>query len=149
MNSVISAIKTKLDSDATLLAFLGSNSHFTDSKSAATKQNSIFPAGWLKTMKNVPVVTLDQGTFTKRGSFLFDELLYIRAYNDPSATNVTMNDILQRIKTLINSIPGRTVTLDIADGVVVELKWEGRLQPVFDEGFQLRFIEDSYRIYLL
>lgn len=145
MNTVMTAVKRTLDNDDTLLSLLGSNIHFKKGGSA-NKRNSILPAGFLNTMKNFPVITTDQGQLSRNGTFLYNELFYIRVYNELSATTVKMNDILNRVKKLIDK---QDLAMDTEEALGVELRWEGRLQPIVDEQFGVRFIEDTYRIYLL
>jgi len=146
MNSTTSAIYDILQDDLTLVNMLGSNRPFHSPSGALSKQNSIVPAGQINGKFITPFVSLQEGNLTLISEKLKDESFYVRCYNDINKTGVAINNVLDRVVELIDR-----VELNIVDEKhrFVKIKWESRLPLLVDEGFNLNFREDRYRLYIL
>jgi hypothetical protein len=146
MNSTTSAIYDILQADLTLLNLLATNTPFYSPSGSTSKANSIVPAGQISGKFNTPFVSLQEGNLTLISEKLKDESFYVRCYNDINKTGVAINNILDRIIELLDR-----VELNIVDEKhrFVKIKWESRLPLLVDEGFNLNFREDRYRLFIL
>lgn len=145
MNDTINEIYKVLIADTTLTNMLASNKPAHNPSGTSARTNSIVPQAVASEKMNVPFIMLAEGSETKIGSKLLDESLYVRCYNDRKKSNVVINQIIERVKTLLD---GKVLTLT-SRRQVEKVKYETTLPPLLDEEVNLRFRESRYRLFLL
>lgn len=133
-----------LSSDTTLTDMLGLNAPFYDDTGTETRANSIVPADMVKRKLNTPFITIQEGSETKIGSNLKDESFFIRCYNDIRKSYVRVNEILDRVRDLLDG-----ADLELSDRVLVKVSFESRLPGLEEEGMELKFKEERYRLQVL
>lgn len=133
-----------LSSDDTLVNMLGYNSPFYDPNGTMSKANSIVPADMVKRRLNTPFITIQEGSETRVGSSLIDESFFIRCYNDVSKSYVKINEILDRVREILDG-----ASLTLSDRVFVKISFEARLPGLEEEGMELKFKEERYRLQVL
>lgn len=144
MKSANEKIYSLLAADETLTDMLGLNAPFYDPSGTQTRANSIVPADMVKRKFNTPFVTIQEGSETKIGSTLKDESFFIRCYNDIRKSYVRINEILDRIRELLDG-----ANLELSDRVFVKASFEARLPGLEEEGMELKFKEERYRLQVL
>lgn len=138
------AIFTRLKEDTTLVNMLPSNAPFHDPKGTRTKANSIVPASQIRPDMEKPLVTVQEGTETRIGQKFEDEVFFIRCYNVIDKTYVEIDQVLARIKVLLDDYD-----FIFDNSVNVRTRYEIILPGLVDEGLNLRFREQRFRIYKL
>lgn len=146
MNATINAIYEILKNDETLVGLLALNKPYWNPEGTAEKVNSIIPADVISTSFEMPFLSIQEGPATKLGERFFDEFVFIRCYNGVDKTSVELNNILERVKLLLDNAE---LSLTGSRYGFVRMRWTGSLPPLVDEAFNLRFGEHRYRILLL
>ena len=145
MKAEKSKIAAALEGDTTLLNMLASNKPYYDPNGALAKVNSIIPAGKANGDMNMPFVTVKVGSATKIGYKFGDQVFYIRAYDSKERSYISIEEILERIKTLLDNY---TLSFtNYGNAVPVKLKYEGSLPEQEDQPLDLNFGENIFRLY--
>lgn len=144
MKSSNERIFALLVNDETLTDMLGVNAPFYNPEGIVSRKNSIVPADMVNRKMAMPVVGIQEGTETKIGHELKDESFFIRCYNDVSKSYIRINEILDRIRELLD---GSELTL--SDRVFVDISFEARMPGLVDEEIGLKFKEERYRLTVL
>ena len=132
-----------LINDATLLALLAENAPFHDSDGTASKANSIVPADVANRKMETPFITIQEGNENKSGKVLIQSF-YIRCYNNIKKSYITINEILDRVRSLLD---GSDLTL--TDRRHIKTTMESRLPGLVEEGMELKFKEERFRVEVL
>lgn len=123
------------------MALLGTNKPI--SGGAASKAGSIYPAGFATAESKVPFITIQGGPRSKVDPIfsLYDEFFYIRCYNDVRKAYVQIDEILERVESLLDGL-----TLSLTNGSNVHTTFEESLGETIDESLNLNFVEAHFRI---
>jgi hypothetical protein len=144
MKGTTSAIYNALTADTTLIGMLGSNTPFFDQNGTSAKVNSVVLSDQVRSEMNTPFITLQEGNENRTGWGMMRQSFFIRVYNDPRKSYIKINEILDRVRLLIDR-----VDLELSDRTLVECRMESRLPALEDEGFQLKYKEERYGIIVL
>lgn len=147
MNSVMTAIVNILKADSTLVNMLGSNKPFYSKGVAQTssKSNSFIPADMLGNDLNTPIISLGFGTRIRIGdTALESETVYIRCYNDINKSYVEINNIIQRIKLLLDN-----ANLSLSEGAFVKITFDSLSDGLPDEPLNMKFREIIFQVLVL
>lgn len=144
MNDIPAGAREILIADETLLAFLAKNVNPYNKASEATQARSI--VSYLKADEmHPPFITLRGDTETLVGqTHLTNAYLLVRCYNERDKTFYTINEVLSRVKKLLN---GQRFT--IAGYATVETQWESTGPELPDDGVGLNFREAAFRVQLI
>jgi hypothetical protein len=138
------AIYDRLKGESTLTGILASNAPFYDKDGSKLTENSIIPAMLARLDTSPPFITIQEGTETRVGEKLTDEVFFIRCYNSREKSFVEIDTILQKIKELLDDYD---FTFD--NSVNVRCRYEVTLPGLTDEELNLHFREQRYRIFKL
>lgn len=144
MESTIKSIYAILNSDTTLVNLLASNKPWNNPNGSSSKINSIVPENLVGRKLNAPYIMILEGTDIDLGEELHAESIYIRCYQDINKTNIQLNTIMERIKTLLDN-----KQFAIENKSNVRCEWEITLTAIIDESLQRKFKESRYRILVL
>ena len=134
----------ELQEDVDLLKLLASNPPFNDSSGTATKAHSVIPAGKATASTNTPFLTLQGGTEALTGVKLTEEVFYIRCYNRKDQSYVSIDQILEMVKEIMND------KVFLMSGIQnVKTKYEQTGPELEDQSIGFNFRESRYRLFLL
>lgn len=144
MTDVKAVIANILRTDSTLLAMLPENTPYAGNATSKSKLYSVIPAGLAKGDTKTPFITIQAGPTSRIGKNQYQEVVYIRVYDDEENGTVRIAPMLARIKALLDYNNS-----EVDDGVNVEIRYESSLAEVRDEPIQKHFIEAQYRMFAL
>jgi hypothetical protein len=144
MKGTTKAIYNILKDDLELLSMLAENPHFSSLRGSQSKDNSILPSGQIRKDLNTPFLSFQEGSETFFGEEIKRQIFYIRCYNSKQKTYVEINEVLERVRELLNK-----AVLVLDDRVSVKCKSEGRLPALEDEPFALNYKEERYSVVVL
>jgi hypothetical protein len=143
MKGTNQAIYNLLKVNEELLAMLGSNTPIIGTGTASTA-NSIVPSDLVNKKLNTPYITIQEGNENKSGGHTMNQSFFIRCYNDDSKGYIEINEILDKIREILN---GSELTLE--DRRFIEINFESRLPGLREETMQQKFKEERYRVKVL
>ena len=133
-----------LIADDTLTDMLAENAPYHNAGGDSSKVNSIIPADIANRKLTMPILVIREGQELSIGTHLVSETLFVRCYNGVDRSYIDINDILDRVKTLLSD-----AQLSISDKVMVRVEWEATLSGLIDESLNLKFKESRYRVLVL
>jgi hypothetical protein len=144
MKDVKNKIYDILSGDTTLVNQLASNKPFNNPAGTSAKKNSIIPA-FKATAKTVaPFITIQGGSQTRVGDYLYTTVVYVRVYNKNIKAFVEIDTIMNRIVALLH-----LQYLGLTEGVQVKLVRESVSSEFEDETMKLNYKEATFRLFML
>lgn len=144
MKSANEKIYLLLKNDSTLTDMLAENIPFYRSTGSESRENSIVPSDMVNKKMNTPFISIQEGSETKIGTELKDASFFIRCYNDLRKSYIRINEILDRIRELLDG-----TDLVLTDRRHVKTSFEIRMPGLVEEGIELKFKEERYRLQVL
>ena len=144
MKETTKAVYNVLSSDSTLLDMLTAQPPFNNEDGASQAKNSIVPSDVVRKAMSTPLISIQEGSRLKIGSKLISETLFIRCYNENSKSYVEINNIVDKIVTLLDG-----VEISIEGKVLVKIEWEATLPGLEDEPLDMKFKEARFRVLIL
>lgn len=133
-----------LQADSTLVNMLASNKPFYNPSGTVAKVNSILPIGMIKSRMSYPVLAIQSGGSTKIGENFFDEIIFVRAYNSKDKSFVLVQQILERVKELLDGYE-----FNFVNSVHIKTMFEWCSPELEDEPLELNFQEMRFRTFIL
>lgn len=134
-----------LQGDEELLRMLADNKPFWNNNLESEAKYSILPADKIWVGIKTPFVSVQLAGENMIGTMLYDAFFYVRCYNEPDKTFVTINDVLSRAKELLHN--HRFVYADNA--VSINSVYEATGAELSDQAYNLNFRESRYRLLYL
>jgi len=144
MNKTVEAIYDILAADDTLVSLLALNPPFYNPNGDEARVNSIIPADIVENSMTAPFLVIQEGSELKIGSKLESQSLFFRCYNDRQKSYITIDEILNRIKAMLDNLE-----ITVENKVVVKLGWEATMPGLLDESLGMKFKESRYRLLVL
>ena len=138
------AVYNILIADSELTDMLGENKPFYNADGSSSRVNSVIPADIANRKLTMPILVIREGQELSIGTTLVSETLFVRCYNEVDRSYVSINNILDRVRTLLAD-----AQLSISDKTSVKVEWEATLSGLIDESLNLKFKESRYRILVL
>lgn len=144
MNDIKAEARDILVADATLMAFLPENNDPWNQEAPASKKASV--ADYLNVDNLIPpFVTLRNDVTTLVGqTHLTNAYLLVRCYNERDKSFYTINEVLSRVKQLLNG-----KRFNLAGYATVETVWESTGPELPDDGIGMLYREATFRIQLI
>jgi len=143
MKDTNNAIYEILVDDLTLVNLLGSNAPYQNPNGTASKANSIVPHDMAHRKLATPFITIQEGNENKLGG-VYSQSFFIRCYNGIEKSYIEINTILDRVRFLLDDSE-----MDLSDRRHVKTDFESRLPGLKEEGMNLKFKEERYRVTVL
>jgi len=144
MKDVKSKIYDILSGDTTLVNQLASNKPFNNPAGTSAKKNSIIPA-FKATSKTVsPFISIQGGSQTRIGDYLYTTVVYVRVWSKEIKSFVDIDTIMNRVVALLH-----LQSLGLTEGVQVKMVRESVSSEFQDETMQLNYKEATFRVYML
>lgn len=144
MNEIMDELYTLLTDDSELMSKLALNKSAFSNADQESKENSIIPSLNIHADMKPIFLTVKQGPLNLVGNRMYDVSYEIRCYDSASSTGVEINNVLDRIKEVLDR---KQFTL--SNKRFIKFKWENRLELLPDEPFNLIYRQDRYRMFLL
>lgn len=144
MNDVKTGAREIIRTDEFIVSRLSKNNNPFNKKTPATKQESI--VDYLSADEMIPpFITLRSDTETLVGlTHLTNAYLLVRCYNSKDKTFFTINEVLSRVKKLLN---GRRFAIEGYS--TVETVWESTGPELPDDEIGMYFRESVFRVQLI
>lgn len=132
-----------LQNDELLVTMLANNKAFWNPNLASKKRYSILPVDKVYEGIKTPFVTVQISNENKVGTKLLDVFFFVRCYNGIDKTFVTIDDVLSRIKVVLDN---HRFSQYADNAVNINTVYEGTGAELIDQTFNLNFRESQYRV---
>ena len=143
MHDQYSLFMEYLQNDEKLLSLLAENKPFWNKNLPSKNKYSILPADKIYKGLKTPFISVQITNESLIDTKLTNVFLSVRCYNEPDKTNVTINNVLSRVKVILHN---HRFAQYADNAISVNSIYESTGGELNDQPFDLNFRESQYRI---